>query len=50
MKGRIKQSLVYWCYNIAGDQWDLEKMCQIAKELGCKSIELADPDLWPTIK
>jgi len=50
MTGRIKQSLVYWCYNVAGDQWDIEKMCQIAKELGCKSIELADPELWPTIK
>jgi hypothetical protein len=50
MKGRIKQSLVYWCYNVAGDQWDIEKMCQVAKDLGCKSIELADPELWPTIK
>ncbi len=50
MKGRIKQSLVYWCYNVTGDKWDIEKMCQVAKELGCLSIELADPELWPTIK
>ena len=50
MKGRIKQSLVFWCYNIAGDQWDLEKTCQVAKDLGCGSIELTTPDQWPTLK
>jgi sugar phosphate isomerase/epimerase len=50
LKGRIHHSLVYWCFNVAGDKWDIEKMCQVAKELGCESIELADPELWPTIK
>ena len=50
MKGRIKQSIVYWCFNVAGDKWDIEKMCQVAKQLGCQSIELADPETWPTIK
>ena len=50
MKGRIKQSLVYWCFNIAGDKWDIEKMCQVAKDLGVGSIELAPPEVWPTIK
>ena len=50
MKGRIKQSLDYWCYNVTGDKWDTEKMCQVAKDLGCKSIELAGPETWPTLK
>ena len=50
MKGRINQSIVYWCFNVTGDQWDIEKTCQVAKQLGCKSIELADPETWPTIK
>jgi len=50
MKGRIKQSLVYWCYNVAGEKWDIEQMCKVAKQLGCQSIELADPETWPTIK
>ena len=50
VKGRIKQSLVFWCYNVAGDKWDLEKMCQVAKDLGCGSIELTSPDQWPTLK
>jgi len=50
MKGRIKQSLVYWCFNMMGEKWDIERMCQVAKDLGVASIELADPDTWPTIK
>jgi sugar phosphate isomerase/epimerase len=50
MKGRIKQSLVYWCFNVTGDKWDLEKTCQVAKDLGCPSIELCGPDAWPTLK
>jgi hydroxypyruvate isomerase len=50
MKGRIKQSLVQWCYSMTGDQWDIEKLCRVATELGCKSIELAAPDTWATLK
>jgi hydroxypyruvate isomerase len=49
-KGRIHQSIVYWCFNVAGDKWDIERMCQVARELGCRSIELADPAVWPVIK
>ena len=49
-KGRIKQSLVYWCFNMMGDKWDIERMCSVARELGCGSIELAEPALWPTLQ
>ncbi|MFM8379226.1 MAG: hydroxypyruvate isomerase family protein [Planctomycetia bacterium] len=49
LKGNINHSIVYWCFNIAGDKWDIEKMCQVAKGLGVKSIELTDPDVWPTL-
>ncbi len=49
-KGRIKQSIVFWCFNVAGEKWDIEKTCQVAKDLGVPSIELADPAAWPTIK
>lgn len=45
-KGRIKQSIVFWCFNVAGDKWDIEKTCQVAKQLGCKSIELTGPENW----
>jgi len=49
-RGRIKQSLVYWCFNMMGDKWDIERMCQVAKQLGCVSIELAEPETWPTLQ
>jgi len=46
-KGRINQSMCYWCFE---KHWDLETMCRIACELGCKSIELVDPQHWPILK
>lgn len=46
-KGRIKQSIVEWCF---ADYWNMEKMCKIAVKLGCKSIELVGPEHWPTLK
>jgi hydroxypyruvate isomerase len=45
--GRIKQSIVYWCFE---PHWDMEKACQIAKQLGCESIELMAPKFFPTLK
>lgn len=50
VKGRIKQSIAFWCFNAAGDKWDIEKMCQVAKELGCPSIELVDPKDWTVLR
>ncbi len=46
-KGRIKQSIVSWCF---ADYWDLEKQCEIARQLGCQSIELIPPKQWLTLK
>jgi hydroxypyruvate isomerase len=46
-KQRIKQSLVHWCYQ---KYWKIDEMCQLAKRLGCVSIELVDPKDWPTLK
>ena len=46
-KGRINQSICYWCFE---KHWDLEKTCRIANQLGCKSIELVDPQHWPMLK
>jgi len=46
-KGRIKQSIAYWCYE---KHWSLEQTCRIAKQLGCKSIELVEPKHWPMLK
>jgi hydroxypyruvate isomerase len=46
-KGRLKQSIVQWCFD---KHWKIEETCQIAKKLGCGSIELIDPKDWPTLK
>jgi sugar phosphate isomerase/epimerase len=46
-KGNINQSIVHWCFS---KHWDIEKTSQIAKSLGCKSIELVGPEDWDTLK
>ena len=45
--GRIKQSIVHWCFK---DHWDLEQTAKIAAQLGCQSVELVGPEHWPTLK
>jgi hydroxypyruvate isomerase len=50
LKGRIKQSIVFWCFNSAGERWDIEKTCRVAKELRCPSVELIDPADWGVLK
>ncbi|MFN9040776.1 MAG: hydroxypyruvate isomerase family protein, partial [Planctomyces sp.] len=46
----IKHSVVFWCFNIAGEFWSFEKTCQVAVSLGCKSIEICGPEDWPMLK
>jgi sugar phosphate isomerase/epimerase len=50
VNGRVKQSVCFWCFNTAGDKWDVEKTCQVAKELGCLSVELVGPEHWGVLK
>jgi hydroxypyruvate isomerase len=50
LKGRIKQSVVFWCFNTAGEKWNLDKTCQVAKDLGALSVELVGVEDLPTIK
>jgi hydroxypyruvate isomerase len=49
LKGRIRQSIVHWCFSKAAG-WDLEKSCLAAKETGCVSVEGVGPEHWPTLK
>ena len=49
-KGRVKQSVVFWCFNARGEKWDAEKTCRVAKDLGCPSVELIDSAEWATLK
>jgi hydroxypyruvate isomerase len=45
--GRIKQSIVQWCF---AKYWNVEQLCAQAKRLGCVSVELVPPADWPTLK
>src|SRR5688572_28516093 len=45
--GRIKQSVVHWCFQ---DHWDVDRTCQTMKQLGGQSVELVGPEHWPTLK
>jgi sugar phosphate isomerase/epimerase len=49
LRGRINHSLVSWPYQVFGEKWDLGTTCRMARELGCTSVELVDPDGWPTL-
>jgi len=49
-KGRVNHSVAYWCFNARGDKWSAEKTCEVAKGLGCKSVELIEPEHWATLK
>jgi hydroxypyruvate isomerase len=49
-KGRINQSIAYWCFNVAGEKWDVVQQCQVAKQLGCKSVELVDHEDFRILK
>lgn len=46
-RGRINHSIAHWCF---AEYWNLDKMCEVAKALGCKSIELVGPNDFPTLK
>lgn len=49
-RGRIKQSIAYWCFNTAGECWDAEKMCQVTKQLGVGSVEVIEKSVWHVLK
>ena len=46
-KGRLKQSVAFWCFQ---PHWDLQQTCRVAKELGCPSVELVEIKDWPVLK
>lgn len=44
---RLNHSIVHWCFK---KYWSVEETCQVAKKLGCTSVELIPPEDWPTLK
>lgn len=45
--GRIRQSLVSWCYT---PYWEPEELITLAKQLGCGSVELISPQYFRHLK
>jgi sugar phosphate isomerase/epimerase len=50
LRGRIRQSIVFWCFNSAGEKWDIERTCDVARQLGCVSVEICEPKSWPILR
>ncbi|MFO0867684.1 MAG: TIM barrel protein [Pirellulales bacterium] len=46
-KGRVQHSIVQWCFD---KYWNVEKTCQVARQLGCRSVELVAPEHFATLK
>jgi hydroxypyruvate isomerase len=46
-KGRIRQSIVHWCFKSA---WSTSEMCRVATKLGCASVELCPASEWPVLR
>ena len=47
LKGNIQHSVVSWCFE---PHWSFDELCKNASQLGCKSVELSQPDTWATVK
>jgi hydroxypyruvate isomerase len=45
-KGRIKQSVIHWCFN----PMSVEELAKHSVALGIQSVELVDPKEWPMLK
>ena len=45
--GKIKQSIVHWCYK---DTWSEPQLIEQAHTWGLPAIELIDPKYWPLLK
>ena len=46
LKGKINHSVRRWCYGSIS----LDKLCQAARAIGIKSVELVGPEDWPTLR
>ncbi len=46
LKGNINHSACRWCYN----DIPLEELCEFARDLGMKGIDLLKPEEWPVVE
>jgi len=48
--GRVNQSIVQWCFESFGGKWPVAKTAEVARSLGCKSVELMPAQFYPTLQ
>jgi hydroxypyruvate isomerase len=48
--GRLKQSIVHWCFTREPRPWTVEDSAEAAVRLGMPSVELIGPEHWPLLK
>ena len=48
--GRVRQSLVFWCFNARAERWDIDRTCEVARQLGVPSVEVVGPEHWPVLR
>jgi hydroxypyruvate isomerase len=46
LKGNINQSVCSWCF----DDFSIEDLCKLAREIGLVGIDLLGPDDWPVLE
>ncbi|HEY0175009.1 MAG TPA: TIM barrel protein [Pedobacter sp.] len=46
LKGNVNHAVCRWCYS----DISLDKLCEAAKEIGIKGIDLVGPSEWPTLQ
>jgi hydroxypyruvate isomerase len=45
LKGNIRHSVSKWCFK----EYELDAFCKTCKKIGIESVELLDPQDWPTV-
>lgn len=51
LEGKIKPALPTWPMGLYHpEKWSLDKLCQVAKQLGVEAIEVVQPEDLPTLK
>jgi hydroxypyruvate isomerase len=46
----FKYSLPYWCLAFTEWNWDMDRICRTATDVGIQSLELVPPELLPMLK
>ncbi len=50
LRGNVNHSVCFWCFNTAGEKWDLNTTCRHAAQLGCRSVEIVPPEQWKILE